>query len=208
MNSSNYLRYLWTSIWLSFGTLLGIVFVVLFAIQDNLNAGMLLLWAFAFLVIGGLLGFIFSVPKIITDTPPPPPAIPPPGPSGPAPDPVGHGANAPTTGNLKLTPIGKAKAQENTNLTQISDWLTKILIGAGLVQLREVPGFVHHIAIVMGSGISTSNGGTTGNAGTIMSAAIILYFITWGFICGYLVMKLVLTDQFVKASNREDVGEQ
>jgi len=34
----------------------------------------------------------------------------------------------------------------NTNLEQISDWLTKILVGVGLTQLREIPGQVQRLA--------------------------------------------------------------
>ena len=35
--------------------------------------------------------------------------------------------------------------QGNTNLEQISDWLTKILIGVGLVQLNALPGHIQEL---------------------------------------------------------------
>ncbi len=34
----------------------------------------------------------------------------------------------------------------NTNLEQISDWLTKIIIGVGLSQLYYIPGYLWHVA--------------------------------------------------------------
>lgn len=117
MATGNFDRYIWTSVWLGFGTLLGIIFVLWFSIENRLNTGLLLLWSIAYLAIGGLLGFIFSVPKMISENKAP----------------LTNDNSRPT--NALLT----TKYQENTNLTQISDWLTKVLIGAGLVQLREFP---------------------------------------------------------------------
>jgi len=188
MKGSNYLRYLWTTIWLGAGVLLGSGFIIWFAVTDNLHAGILLLWALAYLAIGGLIGFIFSVPKIMTEGSTTPVVTIDPNQAG----------NA--TGKKTTQTIVKATAQENTNLTQISDWLTKILIGAGLVQIKEVPGFIHHVAGIMGSGLLTKPVTNTLETVTMMCAAIILYFLTWGFICGYLVMKLVLTEQFVDSN--------
>lgn len=139
---------------------------------------------------GGLLGFIFSVPKIISDTPP---VVPPP-------------AGAVTLEEQKkLT----KRVEENTNLTQISDWLTKILIGAGLVQLKEAPDFILRVSKVMAQGLrKVPTKPDTIDAFTIASGGIILFFLTWGFISGYIVMKLVLTEQFAENDieiNQDDI---
>ena len=99
--------------------------------------------------------------------------------------------------DISTTSCFQNRIQENTNLTQISDWLTKILIGAGLVQLHQIPSFIHHVAKVMGRGIQMTYYVPKDNSATMICAAIILFFLTWGFICGYLVMKLVLTHQFL-----------
>ena len=99
--------------------------------------------------------------------------------------------------------ILNTKYQENTNLTQISDWLTKVLIGAGLVQLREIPHLIYHVAQVTGKGIARAT--VLNDAATISCAAIIMYFITWGFISGYLVMKLVLTEQFAIITDSQNI---
>ena len=137
------------------------------------------MWFFAYLVIGALIGFIFSVPKIISENSP-----------------------IPTGDKLNLIAAQKKRVEENTNLTQISDWLTKILIGAGLVQLKEAPGFVLHVAKVMAQGVRlVPVEMNIIDSAAIMCAAIILFFLTWGFISGYLVMKLVLTEQFAGSSS-------
>lgn len=184
---NNYLRYQWTSIWLCVGTFLGLLFVIIYAISTSLNIGLLLLWCMAYLVIGALLGFIFSVPKMISDTK----------------SPADTSALTDAAKAKANTVALKAKYQENTNLTQISDWLTKVLIGATLVQMKEIPKFIHKMAIIMGKGIVNPDAkGVPIDSATVVSAGIILFFMTWGFISGYLVMKLVLTEQFA------DIGDQ
>src|SRR5690348_5138906 len=41
----------------------------------------------------------------------------------------------------------------NSNLEQISDWLTKLLVGAGLVQLTSTPGRLRDLGEYLGSGM-------------------------------------------------------
>jgi hypothetical protein len=186
MTNSKFQRYFWTTLWITGGIVLGIIFVVFYAYKENLNEFLLLLWSFAYIAIGGLTGFIFSVPKIIT------------------------GTSSSFSSDSDSRKSSLNKIQENTNLTEISDWLTKILIGAGLVELKEIPKFIMHIAKIMAQGIrkfpnqnNIINSTYLIDSVTIMSVAIILYFITWGFISGYLVMKLVLTEQFALTDNNE-----
>jgi hypothetical protein len=175
-------RYTWTSINLGAGVLLGIGLVYWFAWSSGITVSTPLLWAFAYYVVGALLGFIFSVPKIITDD----------------------------TSGIDKNIAGKSlslryKIEENTNLTQISDWLTKILIGAGLVQLGEAPGFILRVAKVMAQGMrNDASEMNTIDGATVMCAALIIYFTVWGFISGYIVMRLVLTEQFAMASDGHD----
>ncbi len=181
MAKERYQKYLWTSINLAIGVIVGVVLVIIFSRSQNSNASSPLLWSFAYYVMGGLLGFIFSVPKIISDTP----------------------------AATDATPLEKRaflkKVEENTNLTQISDWLTKILIGAGLVQLKEAPGFILKVARVMAQGMRQIPAkADTVDSFTIICAGIILFFLTWGFISGYIVMKLVLTEQFADIDSKEE----
>jgi len=186
-NSDNYKRYKWTTLWLSVGTVFGLVSVGVFSFGAGMSLGLLLLWSLVYLVIGALLGFIFSVPKLISDIKP----------------------SVTEVTNLTESTIEKARVatlknniQENTNLTQISDWLTKVIIGATLVEIKEVPKFIFKVATIMGKGILIAgNTAVHDYQATILCAGIILFFSTWGFICGYLVMKLVLTEQFADIGN-------
>lgn len=77
----------------------------------------------------------------------------------------------------------------NTNLETISDWLTKILIGVGLVQLREIGTVLRSIvAITLGSIGQPPPAGTE-----IVAYAVIITFLLLGFLFGYLWTRIVYT---------------
>ncbi len=75
--------------------------------------GSSILWLLAYLILGALVDFIFDFPIIITS------AV------------AASSGNQGTDSEDKKT--NKKIVQANTNLTQISDWLIKIIVGAGLV---------------------------------------------------------------------------
>jgi hypothetical protein len=68
----------------------------------------------------------------------------------------------------------------NTNLEQISDWLTKILVGVGLTQLIQLPAALQYFGV----SIAPSLGGSP--YGSILSIAILIFFSVDGFLVGYL----------------------
>ena len=133
--------------------------------QTILDKPSSLLWALAYLFVGGLGGLIFGIPKSVPVT-----------------------ANR---GNVD----DKPKFQDNNNLMEISDWLTKIIVGAGLVQMKDIPGYIIKIAYRMGLGMRKSNQANI-EAATMLSASIIIYFTILGFIIGYLVSRGILLDMF------------
>jgi hypothetical protein len=80
----------------------------------------------------------------------------------------------------------------NTNLEQISDWLTKIIVGIGLVQLTKVPGSVAQLANFVSYAYSPP-------APSGLITSIFLYFGACGFLMGYLWTRLFLTLEFSRA---------
>lgn len=68
----------------------------------------------------------------------------------------------------------------NTNLEQISDWLTKIIVGATLVQLNELATGIGRLAAFIGGELGS------GRAATSASGAVLLFFFFVGFMWGYL----------------------
>jgi hypothetical protein len=75
----------------------------------------------------------------------------------------------------------------STNLAEISDWLTKLLLGAGLVSLthlgRPLAQLIDNVARGLGGG--TASGGVTESA-VVISGAILITYVILGFLGGYL----------------------
>jgi hypothetical protein len=72
----------------------------------------------------------------------------------------------------------------NTNLEQISDWLTKILVGAALIQVSKLRQILGDTATNLGP----SFGG--GEAGRAFALATILSYMLLGFLMGYVWTRL------------------
>lgn len=78
---------------------------------------------------------------------------------------------------------------ENTNLEQISDWLTKIIVGLTLVQFNELKTFVTEVGKLFSPVfLSVSQSETAGAIGV----AVILYFTIAGFLFGFLWTRIHL----------------
>jgi hypothetical protein len=78
-------------------------------------------------------------------------------------------------------PVGTTERyQDNSNLEQISDWLTKILVGVGLVQLSRAPNGLARLAEAMKPGF----GGAASSAG--FGLALVLFYAGGGFFYFYL----------------------
>jgi tetratricopeptide (TPR) repeat protein len=76
----------------------------------------------------------------------------------------------------------------NTNLEQISDWLTKILVGAGLVQIGNIGGAIDDLAGGLEAGL-----GDYGHAAAVL---LLVSFSIIGFLSSYLFARLNLQTAF------------
>jgi hypothetical protein len=81
----------------------------------------------------------------------------------------------------------------NTNLEQISDWLTKIIVGVGLVEIRAVVGWFDEIGITAGPAIWQNPGGR------VIATGILVHYLLMGFFQGFLVAYLYLPKAFANA---------
>ncbi len=128
-------------------------------------------WALASLAAGSLLGIIFGIPKEAAETPAPPTAT--------------------------LTARPPAALRANTNMEEISDWLTKLLVGAGLVELKALPEAVTSASRYVAASL-TSNARTPAALESI-AASILIFFTIEGFIGGYLVTRVFFQIAFGKS---------
>ncbi|MGV9265568.1 hypothetical protein ACWDRR_13010 [Kitasatospora sp. NPDC003701] len=87
----------------------------------------------------------------------------------------------------------------NTNLEQVSDWLTKVLLGVGLTQLGSLGERLHQL----GAALAPALGGEEGAAP--FAAALVLHFLVLGFLTGWLVTRLALPQVLSDADQALDL---
>lgn len=91
------------------------------------------------------------------------------------------------------------RQQPNTNLEQISDWLTKIIVGLGLIESKSIPPFLHRMAEILAGGIGSLEDHIA------FASALIPYFLAIGFLFGYLLTRIFLAPAFARADSEAAV---
>lgn len=149
-------------------TVLLFAFVLVQAWCSNLGSALTL--SGSLLAVGYLVGLLFAVPKSVAVA-----------------QPVGTEASrAPEDARTLRSPISV-----NTNFEQISDWLTKIIVGVGLVQARPI---YEAGAVAAGQvGAALQCGGEAGGGGAVLGASILLGFPTLGLILGFFSVRLYIS---------------
>src|SRR6266513_301639 len=144
---------------------LGLILILAFSYQTTSALGVAsvaCMFAAASMLGGGLFGFIFGIPRTLQQQ-----------------------KDGEETVSGKQTAEGRPSTYApNTNLEQISDWLTKILVGVGLIQVTKLRQFLGDIGTSLAPGFG---GGQTGRA---FALATLLSYILLGFLVGYLWTRL------------------
>jgi hypothetical protein len=151
--------------------LAGAIGLILYAwSQDSLTVfSVSLLVACAAWISGGLLGFIFGVPRVLaTDRP--------------------------------ESSLAEAHAiyRSNSNLEQISDWLTKIIVGVSLVELRSLINATSDLVDFLAPAL----GGPP--YGKSFALGVVLTFAISGFIVCYIFTRVYLAILFRKREGELD----
>lgn len=95
--------------------------------------------------------------------------------------------------NLKANNSGYA---DNDNLVQISDWLTKIIVGVSLTQLINIPPALESLGSTLGPSFYSDE-----KLGKVASVAVVIYFSITGFTISYLWTRLYFKKLLVKTDN-------
>jgi hypothetical protein len=82
---------------------------------------------------------------------------------------------------------------DNTNIEEISDWLTKILVGIGLVQLTKITTYISKFQEQLKNPEKYA----------IFEVSIVILFTVWGFFLGYLSARLFLPTAFSRSLKRQ-----
>lgn len=174
---------------LAWSMLLGLATVPVYALYSADRSQVLVAWSVGSLLCGAaaltgvLLGFLFGIPRTqqagSNRAPTPPTDARPPaaGTDKPA-QPVETGSQTAQPPSVSYHP--------NTNLEEISDWLTKILVGVGLTQIDAIRQGFFELTRQAALGLGNQP------HGQIYAAALIAFSIVPGFLYGFLWTRLFL----------------
>jgi len=180
---------------LQLAALIGVVFIFVYSCRFWRSGSFASIFAVgmlsagAFLLVGFLLGFVFGIPRTSRDSGAS-------SPSGP------HQAGGAPQGS-SLTSSGKSghgAVEPNSNLVEISDWLTKIIVGVGLVQLNKIPGKVQDLTAYIGNGLRDCDSQVCKLSSEALALGIVIFFFCAGFLIGYLWARLYLQRAFTDLS--------
>lgn len=166
----------WTLLLGGFGILLAYFTSGVVASELQFSAfGSMALTCLAAWMVGGFIGFLFGIPRVLQ-------------------------------GNEQVDSASAAKRRYeqrvNTNLEQISDWLTKIIVGVGLVEMKEAPEFVWTVATKLSHSYTATGSPNAAIVPIICSS--ILFFAVLGILFGYLITRLYLAGAFQDADQQAD----
>lgn len=146
--------------------LVGILGVVVYAAHAGGKEGFLaivsvgVLLAGASTFVGGALGFLFGIPRTLQQ-------------EGGSPS-----AEANPEGTKAGGPTRRIDYRVNTNLEQISDWLTKILVGVSLTQISEIRDGLVSLTAFAAQGLGPQS------QGQVFAFALLSYSAVLGFLFG------------------------
>ncbi|WP_396269437.1 hypothetical protein [Ideonella sp.] len=160
--------------------------------------GPVLLWVFASVVAGGMAGFLFGIPKsgmagkaegtTNTTSPNTPAAV-----AGAA----AIGTTTPAQAGGASPSDAATRARPNTNLEEVSDWLTKIIVGLTLVNFTEVR---NEITAVCHNAAAAMRPNPTA-ADVSAATALVVGFAMLGFLAVYLYMRLFVQGAIGRADD-------
>lgn len=157
----------------------GLIVVLLQALQVGTVSGIISQSAImisvsgAALMLGGLGGFLFGIPRRLQ----------------------GDTTNKPAKFEEGENSGETVIYEGNTNLEQISDWLTKIIVGVTLVKLADIVTELEKY----GGNISSATGRPSDSA---FSVGVMVFFFICGFLIGYLWSRLFLGRALTEAESK------
>lgn len=166
-------------------SLAGLTCLGLYSKQFGLPVfGALASWALGVAMSSATLGFLFGIPKVLQGTP-------------------SSARTTATSGGISRVD-GAAEPPSytqrvNTNLEEISDWLTKIIVGVGLVELKQLP------TLLVGVARRIQDAAAPAAHGVALS--LLAFFGSTGFLFGYLLTRLYLQGALARADQQSASGD-
>lgn len=155
--------------------LLGILGLILYVIHFSLLQALAifasgLIISISALLVGGLAGLLFGIPKTVqskySDI---------------------HKLDPQTDTQRADQSQTDRKFTDNTNLEEISDWLTKALVGIGLSQISKLFGKLQELSNFLKPALGNEN------SSSIIAISLVILFTINGFIYSYLQARVILS---------------
>lgn len=124
---------------------------------------------------GALAGFLFGIPKIVESS--------------------NHKDPIKSRGGEVL---------HNDNLVQISDWLTKIIVGVGLTQINQIPAYLDKLGKYFGPSFERIGNPHSAQISETIAICVVLYFLILGFIACYLWTRFSFAEMLKDSLDDED----
>jgi tetratricopeptide (TPR) repeat protein len=171
--------------------------LLLYAIGEARNfgyflaiTGFIVLIALAGFAVGGIIGFLFGIPHTVEKsqfTQASTTGVPATGATGTTAS-TGTTSTRLVSSSVQNAPP-KANFTPSTNLEQIADWLTKILVGVGLTQIPKIIRYYNQLCQALGEPLNTF---TNGKYGAALAGAVMIVSAIEGFLIVYLWTYLYL----------------
>jgi len=179
--------------WTNLGLLNALIIGVLVVWVHGGRQTTAIAWSGASLALGGLLGFLFGIPGRQQGTV----QINQPGvaaidteinrATG-----TGGGGVTAAAGEIASPNSTQDSHSDPSNLEQVSDWVTKLLLGGGLTQLQQIPRMIWELSYSVAVGIDPNASGQLLLSEQAFASGVLIYFFVTGFFGGYLITKLQL----------------
>jgi hypothetical protein len=112
-------------------------------------------------VAGGVIGFLFALPRSIT-------------------------VGIPTGSDGQSRELRGITVRPNTNLEEVSDWITKIIIALTLTQLGKIPGAAGRLFVMLGHSLGGSS------QDVAFAGSLVVFSFIVGFLMGWLVTRMFI----------------
>jgi len=92
------------------------------------------------------------------------------------------------------TAVERTRYVPNTNIEKLSDWLTKMLVGVGLVELHELGPTLSRASSVLAAGLTLRPGRVVApGEAQAFAVGLVAYFLVAGLIQGFLLTRMFIT---------------
>lgn len=90
----------------------------------------------------------------------------------------------------------------SSNLAEVSDWLTKLLLGAGLVQLTRLATPISHLIDNIAAGLTAATSTGASSAAKVMAGSILFGYLVIGMLDSYVVTTMWYQNKLEEAKSR------